>query len=165
MTRKEAMRQTMQADTLRSLGFTRDEAEALRRISMTLHRWFELECGDGNGCIERDEKTGIPYWHRCDHSYVAANDPRAFSRIPDREAGAMRRLKAIIDRRNARIEDPNSKDAELNIHAASAARVTGIVSYYIQGDPRGASLYILRPGDVPEGQKADSYYSRGICIW
>jgi hypothetical protein len=36
---------------------------------------------------------------------------------------------------------------------------------YIQGDPRGASLYILRPGDVPEGQPADAYYSRGLAVY
>jgi hypothetical protein len=36
---------------------------------------------------------------------------------------------------------------------------------YIQGDPRGAALYILRPGDVPEGESADAYYSRGICVY
>lgn len=35
MTRNEAMRQTHQLDTLRSLGFTRDESEALRRISLS----------------------------------------------------------------------------------------------------------------------------------
>lgn len=36
---------------------------------------------------------------------------------------------------------------------------------YIQGDCRGAALYILRPGDVPEGQDAGAYYSRGICVF
>src|SRR5229473_2010097 len=35
-------------DTLRRAGFSYDDATALRRISMTLHRWHELECGDGN---------------------------------------------------------------------------------------------------------------------
>ena len=36
---------------------------------------------------------------------------------------------------------------------------------YIQGDCRGAALYILRPGDVPEGKDAGAYYSRGICVF
>jgi len=36
MTKKEALRQTAQANTLVSLGFTYGEAEALRRISLTL---------------------------------------------------------------------------------------------------------------------------------
>lgn len=58
MNRREAERLTRQADTLRALGFTAEEAESLRRISMTLRRWHERECGDGNGCIEREEQTG-----------------------------------------------------------------------------------------------------------
>ena len=36
---------------------------------------------------------------------------------------------------------------------------------YVQGDPRGPSLYILRHGDVPEGGDIDAYYSRGIAVY
>ena len=36
---------------------------------------------------------------------------------------------------------------------------------YIQGDCRGAALYILRHSDVPEGESADPYYTRGICVF
>ena len=39
------------------------------------------------------------------------------------------------------------------------------VAAYIQGDPRGAALYILRPGDVPDGADAASYYNRGVCVY
>ena len=39
------------------------------------------------------------------------------------------------------------------------------LSSYVQGDPRGAALYILRPGDVPEGASVDSYYNRGIAVY
>ena len=39
------------------------------------------------------------------------------------------------------------------------------LSPYVQGDPRGCALYILRPGDVPHGQNAESYYSRGIAVY
>ena|SRR6185369_16381454 len=58
----------------------------------------------------------------------------------DRETGALKRLRAIM-----------AKYAPLG--------------FYVQGDPRGASLYILRPGDVPEGQAVDSYYSRGLAVY
>ena len=48
-------------ERLGKLGIGYDEAQALRRISMTLQRWGELECGDGNDycswSIERDEGT------------------------------------------------------------------------------------------------------------
>ena len=61
MNKREAERQTRQENTLLNLGFTTDEAASLRRISLTLRRWYERECGDDYGCIERDNTTGRPY--------------------------------------------------------------------------------------------------------
>lgn len=156
MTRKEAIRQTMQADTLRSLGFTRDEAESLRRISIRLRSWHERECGTDGGCIERDEH-GRAMWHS---SYSGRLTP-----IRDMESGARKRLSAIIATRNARITDDSSRDAEQHIHATCHAKLTGIVSAYVQTDPRGCALCILRPGDVPAGADVSSYYSRGIAVY
>ncbi len=60
--------------------------------------------------------------------------------IPDRETGAMLRLVGIMERYPQ-------------------------LSAYVQDDPRGASLYILRPGDVPEGKDADAYYNRGLAVY
>lgn len=151
MTRNEAVRLTHQENALLSLGFTRDEAESLRRISMTLRRWHELECGDGNGCIERDEMSGIPQWRRSDDTGKLCGRP-----IPDREKGAKRRLAAIIGQRNGR---PGIVNGEF------CAAPAGKLSAYIQTDPRGAALYIIRPGDIPECSSADSCYSRGICVY
>ena len=49
---------------LQKEGVTLDEALALRRISMTLQRWHELECGDSNNygswAIERDDNGDGP---------------------------------------------------------------------------------------------------------
>lgn len=132
MTRKEAERQTRQENALIALGMTAGEAESLRRISMTLHRWHELECGTEGGCIERDEETQKTYW-------LNAYSDRRYP-TPDRETGATKRLAAIMTK-----------------HPTLKA--------YVQGDPRGAALYILRPGDVPEGASIDSYYSRGIAVY
>ena len=56
MTKKESVRQTQQQNTLMSLGFTETQTNELRRISMTLHNWYERECGTDFGCIERDER-------------------------------------------------------------------------------------------------------------
>jgi hypothetical protein len=39
------------------------------------------------------------------------------------------------------------------------------LAYYVQGDPRGAALYILRPGDVPQGEDVGAYYSRGLAVY
>ena len=144
----EAMRIAHQQQVLESLGFTQDEAQALRRISMTLHRWHEMECGIDGGCVERDEETGKAYWH---HSNTGRRFP-----IADRETGALKRLAAIIGQRNGR---PAIVAGRLN------AAPAGQVSFYVQSDPRGAALYILRPGDVPEGADVNGYYSRGICVY
>lgn len=124
---------------LERAGISPDDALALRRISMTLHRWHELECGDSNEyCsfgIERDEDTGRPYMV----VHPNTGKPRRHA-VADRERGALKRLAAIM------------------------ARYPSLRSY-VQGDPRGAALYILRPGDVPEGADVDSYYSRGLAVY
>lgn len=84
-----------------------DVAHTLRRAELTLHRWAELECGDGRGCIERDEFSGIPQWRWATDTGKLCGRP-----IPDREKGALRRVKA-----------------------------TGLYFYH-QTDPRGAALYV-----------------------
>ena len=128
----EAIRRYNQENVLLSLGFTTQEADQLRRISNTLRRWYELECGVDGGCIERDEVTNIPY-------FINTHSMRRF-RTPDREVGALKRLYKIMSNKPS-------------------------LSYYLQTDPRGASLYILRPGDIPEGCGKDSWYTNGICIY
>lgn len=121
-------------DNLMRAGISYDDALELRRISMTLHSWHELECGTDRGAIEREGEggTGAPFYRY--------SDGRKGGRVPDREAGALKRLATIMARYPT-------------------------LSFYVQGDPRGASLYILRPGDVPEGEQADAYYSRGIAVY
>lgn len=125
---------------LTALGISYDDATALRRIAMTLHRWNELECGTDRGAIERDEVTGKPYWYS--QSLTPGNGPHTQRRyaVADRERGAQKRLAAIMARY------PH-------------------LSAYEQGDPRGAALYILKPGDVPAGERAESYYSRGVAVY
>jgi hypothetical protein len=73
---------------LERAGITPNDAEKLRRIALTLHRWSELECGVDNGCVERDETTGKTYWlnSTTGHRYP----------VRDRETGALKRLKAIM---------------------------------------------------------------------
>jgi len=123
-------------NTLQGIGIAYRDAFDLRRISMTLSRWHEGECGAADGtCIERDEATGKPF-----RTWDTGNSgKRGRMAIPEMEAGALKRLKAIM---------------------ANYPTLTS----YVQGDPRGAALYILRPGDVPEGEDAGSYYSRGVAV-
>ena len=128
----------MNRDTIEMLnrvqrrGLSLDDALAVRRIAMTLHRWYELECGDGNGYIDRDE-TEKPYYVNCNSRYLSPNDPRARWSIPDRERGAIRRLDAIMARYPS-------------------------LRYYLQTDPRGASLYLYDPAQL-NGRDVDCCYS------
>lgn len=119
-------------------GISRSDAEGLRRIAMTLHRWHEMECGVSNGCITRDEETGKPYWQWS--TLKAPMQP-----IADREKGALNRLAGIM------------------------AKYPAMTSY-VQGDPRGCALYILRAGDIPNGADGkpgdvSAYYSRGLAVY
>lgn len=106
------------ARRLAELGVSRDDAMALRRIALTLERWHELECGDANGhAIERDDNTGRPYLT----GDLADSGRRWRVLVPDREAGALRRMRSIM------------------------ARYPQLRAY-VQSDPRGNPLYILPPG-------------------
>jgi hypothetical protein len=138
---------------LMNAGFTCDDANALRRISMTLHRWHELECGDSNDyysfALVRGRKVGDQFEHDDGKPYIERHENQStrpdgkcrayWSPIADKERGALRRLNKIM------------------------ARYPGFRSY-VQGDPRGCALYILRPDDVREGDDVSSVYTRGIAV-
>lgn len=151
MNKRERERLTAQENALVSLGFTIDEADTLRRVSRTLRRWHELECGIDAGCIERDDATGKPYW------VAQYRDNVRRWPVADRERGALRRLGRIM-------QDVNNRRF-IGDAASMLASNCDDLTHYIQPDPRGASLYILRPGDVPEGVKPESCYTRGICVY
>ena len=137
-------------------GIALDDAVALRRISMTLHRWFELEWGDGNNhgswAIVRGTKTkegfvhdddGKPYLEHHHYRHGAGQDTTTHIPLADRERGALKRLERIM------------------------TRYSGFVSY-VQGDPRGCALYILPPAIVarlPDGGDIGSIYSSGIAVY
>jgi hypothetical protein len=133
-------------------GISMPDADQLRRIAMTLHRWHEWECGDGNSnaswCITRGrkERKPLPDLRGMGPSEFVHDDngspymethwfdgKTTYQRIADRERGALKRLKAIM-----------ARYPELQA--------------YVQTDPRGASLYIL-----PPGVNADNY-NRGIAV-
>lgn len=129
-------------DRLRGIGISLEHAVALRRISMTLHRWHEQECGDSNQyaswCVVRGTKqkdgafeyddNGKPF---IEHHAHTSNKP-TYRSIADRERGALKRLAVIM---------------------ASYPSLTA----YVQTDPRGCALYIGTGLN-------DSNYSNGIAI-
>ena len=138
---------------LQTLGVTFVDACALRRISMTLQRWHELECGDGNNygswCITRGRKEagefvhdddGCPFMEQHSYAHGRGKDTVHYTAMPDRERGARKRLAKIM------------------------AKYHGLQAY-VQTDPRGCALYVLRPGDVPEGADVSECYSRGVAVY
>ena len=118
MTAQQETRELMANLERAGIAPTFDQANTLRRASLTLHRWAEAECGDSNDyasySIERDETTDKPY--RCVYPH-SSNDVRR-TPIADREKAALARIAAIC--------------ADLGAY------------YFHQGDPRGCALYVAR---------------------
>lgn len=115
MTKREAERWANVVRVLSGEGYgiSRDDIEALRRIEMTLRRWSEREC---NGEVEVDVDTGKA--NAVHVSNVPGTDHQRWP-IPNREAGALRRLSAIM------------------------ARYPHLRAYH-QTDPRGCALYVYK---------------------
>lgn len=140
---------------LQALGFTYEEAVSLRRIEMTLQRWGERECGDGSDWgLERDEKTGRPYMVY--HGQTFGNRVKRYP-VSDREAGALRRLKAIVAARNERYNT-----GELRLPNQE------VIAFH-QGDCRGCNLYLLTREQLTDkytGQPLpiEQYYNRGLAV-
>lgn len=151
MTKREREQREWMQQAVVGLGFTSDEFHALRRISMTLHRWHEHEC---NGNIQRDgdDGEGKPRWH--------SRDGDKGYRIADRERGALKRLGKIIADANTRFWVQANKEG----FAGPIGENPRFVHAYVQGDPRGAALYLV-PASVLRGQSIESVYSRGVAIY
>jgi hypothetical protein len=75
---------------LANAGMTLGDILALGRIERSLHRWDELLCGNSQGHIERDEKTGKPF-------LVLPNIGHRYP-VRDRQKGALKRLASIMVR-------------------------------------------------------------------
>lgn len=123
------------------LGFTEEEATSLRRCEMTLQRWAEREC---NGEIERDETTGKVYYY----DFNSRGQCSTYT-VPDRETGALNRIKGMVSARNRRFGQPDDGSEILSYH---------------QTDPRGCALYLVRASDIPEGGELNQYYTRGFAV-
>ena len=164
------------APTVPTASEVRTDAESLRRISMTLRKWFELECGNSNdtqswaivrgnwvnnvgackilhrhktrdSVFEHDDdgtpfiESHVNHWRRDGTTGQQVNTCTThYHGLDDREAGARRRLAKIL------------------------ANYPGLTAY-VQGDPRGCALYIIKSDDIPAGASIDSCYSRGLAVY
>jgi len=125
MTRYDKTNKLRYAADGKGIDLSFEDMDTLRRAEMTLHGWYEKECGTGNGCIERDETTKKTYW-------LNSTSMKRYP-IADRETGALRRISEVCKRNG--------------------------LEYYIQGDCRGAALYIGR-----EKLNNSNYTSAGFCV-
>lgn len=121
MSARRATLALMQQLGARGISLSFDEVNTLRRAELTLQRWAELECGDSNNygswVIERDDDgKGAPFLVHRHNGGRFYNDTVRRTRIPDREAGALRRVKAICEAHG--------------------------LHFYHQTDPRGCALYV-----------------------
>lgn len=126
------------------LGFTYQQSSQLRRIAMTLRRWYELECGvDGHNnstySIERDDNGDGKPFYRVQYQSATAGWIDNRRPVADREKGALKRLAGLM-----------STMPEL--------------TYYVQTDPRGPALYILKRSDV-NGCEIEQVYNRGVAVY
>ena len=120
----------------RGISLSFDEVNTLRRAQLTLQRWAELECGDGNDygswAIERDENgEGAPYMVHHHYRHGNGKDTVSRTRIADREAGALRRVRHICAYHK--------------------------LDFFHQTDPRGCALY------VSNERLTDSNYTKGVA--
>jgi hypothetical protein len=102
-----------------------------------LHRWGELECGNGNNygswAIERDENgEGAPFMVHHHYRHGNGKDWTSRIKIADREAGALRRVAEICKRHG--------------------------LHFYHQTDPRGCALYVSNE-PLP-----DHNYTHGVAV-
>ena len=122
MTKRQAERLLNLYGACALIGLNRANVDKLLRIEKTLNRWAALECGDSDNwsswAIERDgdEPDSKPFLVRHLHGRNGGLDRTVRTPIPDRENGALRRLRAILE--------------PLGLY------------YYHQSDPRGCALYV-----------------------
>lgn len=85
---RDKIRITNQINACLGLGLSQAEHDTLRRASMTLHRWSEMEC---NHDVERDDITGKVTVRYCRNDGNITKPQR----VADRETPALKRCEAI----------------------------------------------------------------------
>lgn len=141
---------------------TLHDAAVLCRAQVTLHRWAELECGDGNDyaswCIERE-------------TVFRTGDGKTFPTLEQAKAHAEYLVPVIVgieecEGRPVMARYPHqgkpSRTLVADRERGALKRIASVcerlgLHYFHQTDPRGCALYVAREA------LTDSQYSRGIA--
>ena len=172
MTKREQQNREWMQGALERIGFSAAEFRQLRRISMTLSRWAERECGDGSDwAIERDsedwvlcsvcgERSFVPdafkggvECHKCKRAHCFTKRHKATGKpyLVYHGEGKSRRI-PIADREQGALR---RMAKIMETHPACVA--------YHQPDCRGAAVYII-PKERVTGP-VDSCYTNGIAVY
>jgi hypothetical protein len=160
---------------LQDLGIGYDDAYRLRRISMTLQRWFELECGDGNDygswAIERDESD---YWkcRQCKTEHYDEVSACKECQSTDIKKHEATNLPYLVHHHylHGQGKDYTTRTRIADREMGARKRLAKMMekypnlTYYIQTDPRGCALYILTVEDT-KGFPLDQIYNRGVAVY
>ena len=159
MNKREKENQFRMFETLRELGMSYDDITALRRISMTLHRWHELECGDSDNfkswSVERDgeEPDSKPFmvyhihqgeygfkvhYREDDNSDGSKGDYRASTKTFSSKEKAAEYAATIVDSTAALRVD--GKAAEALVNRGVALMLQGRPSYAVVDISKGLAL-------------------------
>lgn len=163
--------------SLERLGIDVETADKLRRIEMTLSRWSELECGDGNEwgswAIERDESS----YHctQCGHNAYGEHTKTSSCE----KCGDIAPVRRIVQDgkpymvhhhyQHGQGKDYTTRHAIADREKGALKRLAAImVNYpdlvaYNQTDPRGCSLWLVRKSDL-NGHSIESVYTRGVAV-
>lgn len=164
------------------VSLTFEDANALRKAQKTLHRWAELECGDGDNyvswAIERDEGTGKPFlvthrhegiqwrveWHsqtgnyRMDLVRWFATEEDARNYAGNALCNKGRNGVRVVGGMSRWTAIPDRETGAIK-RVAAVCQANGL-HFYHQTDPRGYALYVAR-----EPLTESNYSSRGVaCV-
>lgn len=173
MNKHEQLQRQRMSERLNALGFSDAECQTLRRISMTLSRWGERECGDGSDWgLERDDQDWVVCsicgkksyvedchaagvkCHECKRSHCFINRYKSTGKpfLVYHGPGKPRRPIPTADR---------EKGALTRLSRLMAGH-PGCLAYH-QPDCRGAAVYILTKEQLTG--PVDSCYTNGIAVF
>lgn len=142
MNKKQKENLTRLENNLCKMGIRLADVRHLLRIERALNRWHAMECGTRIGKVDVYVFTDVKTGHTMKRVEHRGNDGNLYTnvyRTRNAEATALKQLRRLM------------------------LPYCDTLVPYVQSDPRGCSLYILRKSDVA-GADISSVYTRGVAV-